>query len=172
MDEEIVRIALDLKCGQATLVPEKRQEVTTEGGLDVTAHAARTAEVTKALKDAGVVVSAFIDPVPLQVQAARDAGCDAVEIHTGTYANACLLGCGPQAEQKKRAALDDIRTGLEAALAAGLIVHAGHGLTYTNVAPVAAMEGFTEFNIGHSIISRALFVGLRQAVAEMKRLIA
>ena len=171
MDEEIVAIALELKPDQATLVPEKRQEVTTEGGLDVIANAARTAEVTAALRDAGTVVSAFIDPVAEQIAATAEAGCGAIELHTGSYANACLEGFAPAAEQNKRRTLEELRVGLKAGLDAGLIVHAGHGLTYANVTPVAAMKGFCEFNIGHSIVSRAVFVGLRAAVAEMKRLI-
>jgi pyridoxine 5-phosphate synthase len=171
MDEEIVAIALRLRCGQCTLVPERRQEVTTEGGLDVVAHAARTAEVTAALADASVVVSAFIDPIAEQVAAAAEAGCHAIELHTGQYANACLAGCGADAEARRRAALEQLGAGLETGLDAGLVVHGGHGLTYGNVGPVAALRGFSEFNIGHSIVARAVFVGLRQAVAEMKRLI-
>ncbi len=161
--QEIVTLALELKPDQATLVPENRQEITTEGGLDVLAHSARVAEVTQALRSVGVIVSAFIDPLPKQVHAARDAGCDAIEIHTGTYANAT----GPAVAE----ALKAIGGALQAGLAADLIVHGGHGLTYSNIGPVAAMPGFTEFNIGHSIVSRAVFVGLRQAVAEMKRLL-
>ncbi len=126
--------------------------------------AARVAEVTRALavgRDRRQRVHR--SAAAKQVQAARDAGCDAIEIHTGTYANAT----GPAVAE----ALEAIRTALEAGLAAGLIVHGGHGLTYNNIRPVAAMAGFAEFNIGHSIVSRAVFVGLRQAVAEMKRLL-
>jgi pyridoxine 5-phosphate synthase len=163
MDEEIVQIALALRPDQVTLVPENRQEITTEGGLDMAAAAQRVAEVTKALHDAGIVVSAFIDPDLRQVEAADKALCDAVELHTGTYANAK----GKAIEN----ALDDIAAALETGLDADLVVHGGHGLTYNNVTPIAAMEGFTEFNIGHSIIARAVFVGLPEAVAEMKRLI-
>jgi len=171
VDEEIVQIALALKPDQATLVPEKRQEITTEGGLDAAAGADRLAEVARRLRDAGVIVSAFVDPTDEQIEASRDAGCDAIEIHTGTYANAWRLAGGEGREEKVRAALAEIRRGLEAGLEAGLVVHGGHGLTYNNVTPVAAMKGFTEFNIGHAIVSRALFVGLRAAVAEMKRLL-
>ncbi len=177
MDEEIVAIALQIRPDQVSLVPEKRQEVTTEGGLDVVKHSARVVEVTKALRDAGVVVSAFIDPLSEQIHAARDAGCDAVELHTGAYANACLLGPRREAPPQGapgntvQEALDQIRKGLQVALEAGLIVHGGHGLTYTNITPVAAMVGFCEFNIGHAIISRAVFTGLRKATAEMMRLI-
>jgi pyridoxine 5-phosphate synthase len=163
LEEEIVRIALELKPNQATLVPENRQEITTEGGLDVLGHTTRVAAVTRALQSAGIVVSAFIEPLRNQVLAARDAGCNAIEIHTGAYANAT----GSAAAE----ALENIRDMLETGQAAGLIVHGGHGLTYNNVLPIAAMPGFTEFNIGHSIVSRAVFVGMRQAVAEMKRLL-
>ncbi|HUT01706.1 MAG TPA: pyridoxine 5'-phosphate synthase [Phycisphaerae bacterium] len=171
LDEEIVEIACLLGPAQCTLVPEKRQEVTTEGGLDVVAHAERTARVTAALQEAGAVVSAFIDPIPEQIDAARKAGCQAIELHTGTYANAYLEGFSPEAQEKTAATLQQLREGLAAGLSADLTVHAGHGLTYNNVAPLAAMEGFSEFNIGHSIIARAVFVGLRQAVADMKRLL-
>jgi pyridoxine 5-phosphate synthase len=163
LDEEIVSIARDLRPHQATLVPENRQEITTEGGLDCLASADRLREVVQALQEAGVIVSAFVDPEPSQIRAAADAGCNAVELHTGAYANAT----GEQVD----AALDALAEGLSAGMGAGLVVHAGHGLTYGNVAPVAAMGDFSEFNIGHSIVSRAVFVGLREAVREMKRLI-
>ena len=175
LDEEIVRLALEIKPDQATVVPENRQEITTEGGLDAVAHAGRLAEVTKRLKDAGIVVSAFVDPVAAQIKASKAASCDAIEIHTGAYANAFAAGGYAAGSSDNGAAvrktLDDIKAGLAAGLKAGMIVHGGHGLTYQNVHPVAAMKGFTEFNIGHSIVSRAVFVGLREAVAQMKRLI-
>ena len=177
LDEEIVQIALNLKPNQVTLVPENRQEITTEGGLDVVAHAARMAEVTRMLHDVGVTVSAFIDPQPLQIEASNKARCDAFEIHTGQYANAFLahrslpnLQDNPQSSPIHMA-LKDIHHGLLLGRQLGMDVHAGHGLTYNNIAPVAAMRGFGEFNIGHSIIARAVFTGLREAVAEMKRLI-
>ena len=163
LDEEIIAIALEIKPDQATLVPEGRQEITTEGGLDVLAHAQRLAEVTKALRSAGVTVSAFVDPHRSQIVAAREAGCDAIEIHTGRYANAT----GPAVAQT----IEEIRQALEVGRSTGLIVHGGHGLTYHNITPIAAMRGFAEFNIGHSIVSRSVFVGMTQAVAEMKRLI-
>jgi pyridoxine 5-phosphate synthase len=172
LDPEIVEIAISLAPDQATLVPENRQEVTTEGGLDVIAHADRVREVTDALHGAGVSVSAFIDPVPEQIRASRAAGCEAIEIHTGTYANACLGSSGINPDPKEIATtLSEIQAGLQAGMDSGLIVHAGHGLTYGNIAPVANMTGFCEFNIGHSIIARAVFTGLRQAVAEMKSLL-
>ena len=172
LDEEIVALAAEIKPDQATLVPENRQEVTTEGGLDVQATAARTAEVTRRLQQEGILVSAFVDPVVRQIHAARDAGCEAVEVHTGRYAEACLVRAGGrQALHRRDHELAAIREALDSALRIGLIVHAGHGLTYTNVTPVASMPGFGEFNIGHSIIARSIFIGLRSAVAEMKRLI-
>lgn len=170
LDPEIVQIALELEPDQVTLVPENRQEVTTEGGLDVVKESARVAEVTAALRDKGVIVSAFVDPVEEQIVAAREAGCDAIEIHTGTYANAFLLG-GIEGETASAEALEALAQGVEAGLSQGLVVHAGHGLTYNNVQPVAAMGGFTEFNIGHSIIARAVLTGLADAIAEMKTLL-
>jgi len=171
LDEEIVGIAMELGPDQATLVPESREEITTEGGLDVAAQLDRTTRVTHRLKQAGITVSAFIDPIAQQIHAAKRAECDAIEIHTGTYANAWTPGDGRAAREQTEAALGDIREGASAALALGLIVHGGHGLTYNNIHPVAAIPGFTEFNIGHTIVARAVFVGLRQAVAEMKSLI-
>lgn len=171
LDEEIVGIALRTRPDQATLVPENRQEITTEGGLDVIAQAERVAEVTRRLHDAGIEVSAFVDPDEKQIEASAAAGCQAIELHTGAYANACLAGCSGADRQEQAQLLDELRRGLDAGLSASLTVHAGHGLTYANVAPVAAMKGFDEFNIGHSIIARAVFVGLGSAVAEMCRLI-
>ena len=165
---EIVDIALEVRPDQCTVVPESRQEVTTEGGLDVAGQMDRVADVVGRLKEAGIIVSAFIDPEEGQIAASRQAGCDAIEIHTGAYANAVLLRHTAEAQQKQAETLAAIRQGLQAGLGAGLTVHGGHGLTYTNVQPIAAMPGFSEFNIGHSIVSRAVFVGLRRAVAEMK----
>ncbi len=163
LDDEIVQIAVSLGPDQATLVPENRQEITTEGGLDAITHAKRLAQVTETLQSAGITVSAFIDPIDDQIHASRDAGCDAIEIHTGAYANAV----GLEIDQ----ALEEIRRGLLTGTDAGLQVHGGHGLTYNNIAPIAKLAGFGEFNIGHSIVSRAIFVGLRQAVTEMKHLL-
>jgi pyridoxine 5-phosphate synthase len=173
LDEEIVALAEDLAPAQATLVPENRQEITTEGGLDVLAHGERVREVTRRLRDLGVIVSAFIDPVSEQVEASADCGVDAIELHTGCYANACLPPDGslPDPEAVERT-LEELRVGLEVGRTCSLVVHGGHGLNYQNVLAVAAMRGFQEFNIGHSIISKAVFVGLREAVAEMKSLVA
>ncbi len=170
MDPEIVQIALELKCDQCTLVPENRQEVTTEGGLDAVGEIERLAEVTSQLHDAGIIVSAFVDPAESQIRAARSADCDAVELHTGVYANAFLKG-GLAGEAEADDALEAIELGVERGVAEDLLVHGGHGLTYNNIRPVAAVEGFTEFNIGHSIIARAVMVGLSEAVGEMKTLI-
>jgi len=176
LDDEMVGIALSLKPDQATLVPENRQEITTEGGLDVVTHLDRVRSVTEQLQELGIVVSAFVDPDPRQIAAAARAGCDAVEIHTGAYANAVLRHLARpmkgRDEDEVSREIAAVASGLRAGLDAGLEIHAGHGLTYTNVAPIAAMPGFCEFNIGHSIISRAIFTGLRQAVADMKALIA
>ncbi len=163
LDPGIVDIALATKPDQASLVPEGREEVTTEGGLDIVSNAAKVAKVVTRLREAGIVVSAFIEPDPEQIRAAVDVGFEAIEIHTGTYANATGSAINET--------LDAIENGLEVALDLGLIVHAGHGLTYTNVQPVAAMPGFSEFNIGHSIISRAIFVGVREATAQMKAIL-
>jgi pyridoxine 5-phosphate synthase len=161
----IVRIASRLKPDQCTLVPERRQEITTEGGLDVVRLKRRVGPVVQKLRRAGVVVSAFIEPAPEQVRAAAAVGCHAVELWTGGYAHAK----GSAAVRRAvRTLADAIAVGHEC----GLTVHGGHGLTYRNIGPVAAMPGFAEFNIGHSIVSRAVFVGLRQAVREMKDLLA
>jgi len=162
--ESIVRFALKVKPDQATLVPERRQELTTEGGLDCVRQQKRLAAVVRRLKRAGIDVSAFIVPDVKQVAAAARAGCDAVELHTGMYANAR----GAEQTRRRLQALERVR---EAAWDQGLIVHAGHGLTYTNIGPVAAIEGIEDFNIGHSIVARSVFVGIRQATREMIELI-
>lgn len=162
--EEIVDVALEIRPGQATLVPENRQEVTTEGGLDVVANGRRVAEVTRQLRDVGIVISAFIDPIADQVAAAAASGCNAIELHTGRYANAA-------SDAETADTLGELISGVSAGLDAGMIVHGGHGLTYNNIAAVAGVEGFSEFNIGHSIVARAVFVGLSEAVREMKHLI-
>jgi pyridoxine 5-phosphate synthase len=163
VNPEIVEITARLKPCQATLVPERRQEITTEGGIDLTGDADASAAV-KRLKDAGVFVSAFIDPEERQIAAAQRQGFDAVELHTGDYANAH--------DPKK---IDEQLQRLQRAAAlvrqAGLRLHAGHGLNYRNVLPIAQIEAMRELNIGHAIVSRAVFVGLREAVREMKKLI-
>lgn len=162
--EEMIQIALELKPEQVTLVPERREEVTTEGGLDVLANRARIADATRRLASAGVEVSLFIDPLDAQVQASHECGASAVELHTGAYANARNASEAAD-ELSKLVVAGDLARKL------GLTLHAGHGLNYQNVAPVAAIRDVDELNIGHSIVSRAVFVGLRAAVREMKRLI-
>jgi pyridoxine 5-phosphate synthase len=167
---DIVDFAVAHRPDQATLVPENRQEITTEGGLDVAGDPDAVAAIVARLHEAGVIVSAFIDPDPEQVAASRQAGCDAVEFHTGAYANAWLDG-GLAGERAVPEHIERLRRGVAKARAEGLVVHAGHGLTYDNVAPVARIGGFCEFNIGHSIISRSVFTGLREAVARMRAII-
>lgn len=159
---EIVEIAIRTRPEQATLVPEKREEVTTEGGLDLSA-AKNCREVVKRLQDAGVFVSAFLDADRKQIELAKKFGFDAVELHTGRYANA--RGDGVDKELKTLIA------GAKVISASGMRLHAGHGLNYRNVQPVGAIEHMHELNIGHAIVSRAIFVGLRHAVREMKQLL-
>lgn len=159
---EIVEIALKVKPDQATLVPEKRQEVTTEGGLDLSHESDRVANVVRRLKDIGVFTSAFIDPDETQVKLSQQLGFDAVELHTGEYANASGR------EQVKQ--LDRLIAAGKLARQLDLRLHAGHGLNYVNVGPVARIDDMRELNIGHAIVSRAMFVGLREAVRQMKSL--
>ena len=159
----IVRIALQLKPDQISLVPEKRQEITTEGGLDVVKHRRQVGQIIKKMHAAGIEVSLFIDPVIDQIQAGADVGADGIELHTGKYANA-------RTRRQTTRTLRALEKGLVAGLELDLEVHAGHGITYHNVGPLASIPGFSEFNIGHSIISRAVFVGLREAVTQMKEL--
>ena len=160
--DEMVAIALDLKPDYVTLVPEKREEVTTEGGLDVAGQLERLTEIVAKLQDADIPVSLFIDADPTQIDAAVKMKAKFIELHTGCYAEAA-----DQASREKELAL--LAKGCEQAIASGLRVNAGHGLTYWNVYPVACLQGMEELNIGHSIISRAALVGLERAVREMKQ---
>ncbi|MDH7600128.1 MAG: pyridoxine 5'-phosphate synthase [Sedimentisphaerales bacterium] len=164
MSEQIVRIAEQVRPDQVTLVPERRQELTTEGGLDCVGTKRRLAEVVRRLHRKGIIVSAFIVADPEQIVAAADAGCDAVELHTGGYATA-------KGQKAIRRQLDALVRGRDVAVSKGLVVHAGHGLTYRNIGPVAAIDGLCEFNIGHSIVARAVIVGMYQATREMIALI-
>jgi pyridoxine 5-phosphate synthase len=148
-----------------TLVPEKREEVTTEGGLDILAHRAATTEAVRRVVDAGIAVSMFIDPCARQIDASVELGAAAVELHTGCYAKATATAARHDELVKLARAGVMVRQ-------AGLELNAGHGLTYRNVVPVARIEGMGELNIGHSIVARAIFVGLTQAVREMRQLIA
>lgn len=160
---EIVEIALRTVPDQATLVPERRQEVTTEGGLNLKNEPDRIADVVRRLKSVGVFVSAFIDPDIEQVRIAHQMGFDAVELHTGEYANANGSAVTEQ--------LDRLIKAGEQATTSGLRLHGGHGLNYHNTLPVAQIPMMKELNIGHAIVSRAIFIGLRQAVAQMKKLL-
>jgi pyridoxine 5-phosphate synthase len=163
--EPIVRFAETIRPQQVTLVPETRAEVTTEGGLDCVRLQKQLTQIVKRIRRKGILVSAFILPDEKQILASAEAGCDAVELHTGPYASA-------KTDAAAEKALNRIRDGRDIASAAGLIVHAGHGLTYRNIRPLARMGGFCEFNIGHSIVSRAVLVGMRQAAEEMIRLLS
>ena len=159
----MVEIACRVKPDQVTLVPEKREDITTEGGLDVITHKAATAEAIKRLQAAGIVVSLFIDPCPRQIDASVELGAQAAELHTGEYANA--------AGDLQHAKLVELSRAAAMIRQAKLELNAGHGLTYRNVVPVARLEGMGELNIGHSIVARAVLVGFSQAVREMKQLI-
>jgi pyridoxine 5-phosphate synthase len=161
VEPAIVEIALATRPDQVTLVPERREELTTEGGLDVAGQVGRVEEAARRLAGAGIEVSLFIDPDPRQVEASIAMGVAAVELHTGRYADAPE---GPARE----AELAALREAGAVLVAAGLGLHAGHGLNYRNVAPVARLDRMAELNIGHSLVSRAVFVGLAQAVREMK----
>lgn len=162
--EPIVRIALKTLPDQATLVPEKREEITTEGGLNVTGNISRIRGATRRLRRKGIEVSLFIDSDPKEIEASARAEAQAVELHTGNYANAAT-------KRKKRSALKALTDGAKLARHLGLAVYAGHGLTYQNVDPVANIPEVEELNIGHSIIARAVFVGLERAVREMKEIL-
>jgi len=157
---DIVAMALRVVPDQATLVPERRQELTTEGGLDVVADLSRVSEVVGRLKEAGISVSLFIDPDSAQVEAAAKAGADAVELHTGCYADA--TGFGEQDAQVAR-----LREAARLVSQTKMDCFAGHGLNYRNVIPVARIPEVVELNIGHSIVSRMVIVGLECAVREM-----
>jgi pyridoxine 5-phosphate synthase len=168
--DEMVGIACSLEPQMAMLVPEGREEVTTEGGLDIRSQEARLKSVVSRLADSGIVTSVFIDPDLAQVEAAARIGARVCEIHTGPYAHA-FYERGRDAESEAvRSELDKIRVAGEAIRERGMRFNAGHALNYFNVQPVAALCGIRELHIGHAIVSRAVFVGMREAVGEMKRL--
>lgn len=160
--QEIVAIACRLRPYQATLVPERREEITTEGGLDLARGDTRLAEAVAQLRDHGIHVSLFINPDPATIDRAAALGVPAIELHTGRYAHTWRSG---------DAALEELRRAARHARSLGLAVHAGHGLTYRNVTPVAAIAEIEELNIGHSIVSRAVMVGMREATGEMLALV-
>ena len=156
--DEMIALAERIRPTAATLVPERREEVTTEGGLDVTADPQRLERMIRRLRDAGVRASLFIDADPNSITRSRELGADAVELHTGRYAHA----------PHDPATLAAMRVGASLAASLGLAVHAGHGLTTRNVGPVAAIAEIEELNIGHHVVSRAIFVGLHTAVRELR----
>ncbi|MBE9109413.1 pyridoxine 5'-phosphate synthase [Nodosilinea sp. LEGE 07298] len=162
--DEMVAIALDIKPDYVTLVPERREEVTTEGGLDVAGQTDRMKAVVSALQGVDIPVSLFIDAAADQIEASAQVGAQFIELHTGPYAEA-------KVEHDLAQELNILAQGTAQAIALGLRVNAGHGLTYWNTTPVARIPGMEELNIGHSIISRAVLVGLERAVREMKALI-
>lgn len=160
---KIVDLACEIIPEQATLVPEKREEVTTEGGLDLIGDPARVQSAIDRLKSTGIKICLFLDPDPAQIEAAAKMGADAVELHTGQYA----LSRG----QAQSAELQRLISAGEQTCSLGMQLHAGHGLTYTNVLPIARIPRMEELHIGHSIIARAVFVGLDRAVRDMKQLL-
>lgn len=163
--DAMLRFALERCPLQITLVPERREEITTEGGLEISGpeREKRVGEALTRLRDAGIRTSLFIDPVEATVRLSRELGADAVELHTGEYANAPL--------RDREGELRRLRHAAEVGREVGLAVHAGHGLTYENVSPVAAIETIEELNIGHSVVSRAVLVGMERAVREMRQLV-
>ncbi len=161
--DEMLAIATDIRPRDVCLVPERREELTTEGGLDVAGQLERVRDAVGRLSAAGIRVSLFIDPEVRQLEASVAAGAPVVELHTGAYADA------PE-ERRQRAELERVRAAAEAGAVLGLAVNAGHGLNYHNVQPIARIRGIMELNIGHAIVARAIFDGLSTAVIEMKRL--
>jgi pyridoxine 5-phosphate synthase len=164
LNEEIIKIALKLKPYSVCLVPERRKELTTEGGLEVVGQKKKIKSAIKRFHEAGIKVSIFVDPIEEQIQAIKECGADALELHTGKYAE-------EQTSSGRKEELRKLEKAAKITLNLGLHLHAGHGLDYHNVVPVAQIPGIEELNIGFSIIARAIFVGLEQAVREMKKLI-
>lgn len=159
---EMIDYALQLKPDSVCLVPESREEITTEGGLDVVGQYSRVAEVVAAMTEAGIATSLFIDPEPAQIERSAELKSPWIELHTGAYANAYF-------HEGRSRELTVLKNGAARAHDLGLVVNAGHGINYTNVTEIVAeVPNLHELNIGHSIISRALFVGVEKAVAEMK----
>lgn len=162
--QEIIDIAIKIKPEQVTLVPEKRQEVTTEGGLSVTSQKEVLTDIIKKFNGNDIYVSLFIDPDRDQIIASGEVGAQAVELHTGNYANA-------KSEKQSTEMLEVLKEGVKIAQDVGLLVNAGHGLTYKNTGPIVEVMDVEELHIGHSIVSRAIFVGIKRAVQEMKDII-
>ena len=164
MDEELIKFAKEVKPYQVTLVPERVEEITTEGGMELEGRVNQIKKVVKELNNAGIKVSLFINPDEKSVKLAKKTGAQIVELHTGIYAEA-------KTEEEKEKELGRIEVSARIARDLGLIVHAGHGLNYINIEPVAAIPEIEEFSIGHSIVAKAIFVGMKEAVREMKELI-
>ncbi len=162
--DKMLEFALSIKPDYACIVPESREEVTTEGGLDVVGNRSRVAAIVNALTEAGVIVSLFIDPEPEQIQMSADLGAPTVELHTGAYANAY------HTDQRERE-FNRLKAGAEQGHNCGLQINAGHGINYVNVTEVRTLPFLQELNIGHSIVSRALFTGVEESVREMRRLL-
>ncbi|HMW55447.1 MAG: pyridoxine 5'-phosphate synthase [Candidatus Accumulibacter phosphatis] len=169
--DEMIAIACRIKPQMAMLVPEGRHEVTTEGGLDIAAQEARLTDSVARLRDTGIVSSVFIDADPAQVEAAARIGARVCEMHTGPYAHAFYTQGRDAESPAVLAELEKIRIAGDLARRLGMRFNAGHALNYFNVQPVAQLAGIRELHIGHAIISRAIFIGLREAVREMKRLL-
>ena len=159
---EMIEFALKIKPDSVCLVPENREEVTTEGGLDIVGQKSRVSEVVSAMAEADIMVSLFIDPNPAQIEASAELKAPWIELHTGAFANAYYSGDRGVSE------LSSLQQGAELAHKSGMIVNAGHGINYTNIVEVLKIPHLHELNIGHSIVSRALFVGIENAVREMK----
>lgn len=160
--EEMLRIAMEIKPSDCCLVPESREELTTEGGLDVAGQPQKIANACERLAQAGIRVSLFVDPEPRQIDAAAAAGAPVVEIHTGAYAEAH--------DEQHAAEFERVARAASYARGLGLTVHAGHGLHYENVQPIAEIDEFVELNIGHAIVARAVFDGMDRAVGDMRRM--
>lgn len=159
---EMIEFALEIKPDSVCLVPENREEVTTEGGLDIVGQKSRVGEVVSAMAEAGIMVSLFIDPNPAQIEASAELKAPWIELHTGAFANAYYSGDHGVSE------LAILQQGAELAHKSGMVVNAGHGINYTNIVEVLKIPHLHELNIGHSIVSRALFVGIENAIREMK----
>jgi len=164
LSNEIIDIALDVHPEQVTFVPEKREEITTEGGLNVVSQSSSISRTVEKFKEAGIIVSFFIDPDKDQILASREAGGEYIELHTGAYANA-------KTDYERRTHLNTLKSAAEYATSIGIKVNAGHGLTYKNVIPIVRELDMEELHIGHSIIARSIFVGIKEAVREMKEII-
>ena len=161
--DAMLDFALELKPDYACIVPESREEITTEGGLDVIEFKDRVAKVVNGLNEAGVIVSLFIDPEPAHIQASADLGATAVELHTGAYSNAYY-------SSERENEFSRLKSGAELGHGCGLQINAGHGINYVNVSEVRTLPHLHELNIGHSLVSRALFTGVQESVREMRRL--